>query len=84
MSSRIHGVGISETGWWQALGGPPGRFSRASLPSVNYFCASRCLSDSATPSVSLPHKNATQRMDAGGHSWEDGSAWPHAESSWTR
>ncbi len=28
---------------------------------------------------SLPHENATQRMDAGRPLWEDESAWQHAE-----
>jgi len=35
------------------------------LVSVNYFCASHCLTDLVTRSVSLPHKNVTQRMDGG-------------------
>ncbi len=30
---------------------------------------------------SLPHENATQRMDAGRHLWGDVSAWLHARSS---
>ncbi len=58
----------------------PVRVSRPVLCLASTIFAGRIASAILLPaSVSLPHKNATQRMDAGRPLWEDESAWQHAE-----